>query len=127
MRFDEYSYHSLARVYDRLAALYSLGQIGASKRVQLESIRHGDRVLYAGAGAGEEIVLAARLGARITAIDLADNMIARISTKLANEGLSAELICGDVAEHASTEAYDVVVANYFLNLFDREHAAQMIR
>jgi demethylmenaquinone methyltransferase/2-methoxy-6-polyprenyl-1,4-benzoquinol methylase len=127
MRFDEYSYHSLSRVYDGLAAFYSFGEIGASKRVQLESIRRGDRVLYAGAGAGKEILLAARLGARVTAIDLADSMLSQISIKLANEGLSSELIRGDVAQHAPANTYDVVVANYFLNLFDLEHAREMTR
>jgi len=127
MRFDEYAYGSLAWVYDLLAALYSRGQIGASKRIQLDAIESGDRVLYAGAGAGEEILLAARFGARVTAIDLADAMLTRISSRFAREGLQSELICGDVASHKPVELYDVVVANYFLNLFEVERAREMAR
>jgi len=127
MRFDDYSYGPIAGVYDLLAGLYSRGQIGASKRVQLDSIESGDRVLYAGAGTGEEILLAARFGAQVTAIDLADAMLQRVSKGFAREGLPSELICGDVASHQPTELYDVVVANYFLNLFDVERARAMAR
>lgn len=127
MRFDEYSYGRIAGIYDLLAALYSRGQIGASKRIGLDSIKSGDRVLYAGSGGGDEILLAARLGARVTAIDLAQSMLDRVSRKFEREGLLPELICGDVSSHKPIEPYDVVVANYFLNLFDVEHAREMTR
>lgn len=127
MRFDEYSYGRIAGIYDLLAALYSRGQIGASKRIGLDSIKSGDRVLYAGSGGGDEILLAARFGARVTAIDLAQSMLDRVSRKFEREGLLPELICGDVSSHKPIEPYDVVVANYFLNLFDVEHAREMTR
>jgi demethylmenaquinone methyltransferase/2-methoxy-6-polyprenyl-1,4-benzoquinol methylase len=127
LRFDSYSYGSIARLYDSLAALYSRGQIAASKRVQLDSIRSGDRVLYAGAGSGSEIILAARFGAQVTAIDLAEEMLVRVAVRFEREGLSSELICGDVSSHKPVELYDVVVANYFLNLFNVEHAREMAR
>ncbi len=126
MRFDAYSYASLAFIYDELASLYSFGRIARSKRSQLGEIAPGARVLYAGVGRGEDAILAARFGAQITAIDLAPSMLHRLEKKLAREGLQAELIEGDVAEHEVDEAYDVVVANYFLNLFDAEQAAQML-
>jgi ubiquinone/menaquinone biosynthesis C-methylase UbiE len=127
MRFDEYSYASIAGLYDLLAGLYSRGQIAASKRVQLDSIESGDRVFYAGAGTGEEILLAARFGANVTAMDLADAMLERVAKRFTREGLSPELICGDVASHEPIELYDVVVANYFLNLFDVRRAREMAR
>jgi demethylmenaquinone methyltransferase/2-methoxy-6-polyprenyl-1,4-benzoquinol methylase len=125
MRFDEYPYGSLAAVYDWLAAVYSRGQIAASKRGQLESIECGDRVLYAGVGRGQDALLAARSGARVTAIDLAPEMLERLSKQLVREDLDSELICGDASVHKPEELYDVVVANYFLNLFDVEHAREM--
>lgn len=127
MRFDEYPYGSIAGMYDLLAGLYSRGQIGTSKRVQLDSIESGDRVLYAGAGSGQEILLAARFGAKVTAIDLAAAMLEKVSKRFAREGLESDLICADVATHEPTELYDVVVANYFLNLFDVERAREMAR
>lgn len=127
MRFDEYSYGSISRVYDRLAAIYSFGQIGASKRDQLDSIESGDRVMFAGSGCGEDVLLAARFGAHVTSIDLAPAMLARLSRNLKRENLESELICGDVASHKPPELYDVVVANYFLNLFDVPRAEEMAR
>ena len=127
MRFDEYSYGSIAGSYDWLAAVYSRGRIGASKREQLDAIERGDRVLYAGVGRGKEAVLAARFGARVTAIDLAPQMLERLSKQLAREDLESELISGDVSNHKPSEFYDVVVANYFLNLFDVERAREMLR
>ena len=127
MRFDEYSYGPVAGFYDWLAAFYSRGQIGASKQGQLEVIESGDRVLYAGVGCGADALLAARFGAHVTGVDLAPEMLERLAKQFAREDLEAELICGDVASHKPVELYDVVVANYFLNLFDVERAREMLR
>jgi demethylmenaquinone methyltransferase/2-methoxy-6-polyprenyl-1,4-benzoquinol methylase len=71
--------------------------------------------------------MAARFGARVTAADLAPSMIGRLTRQFERENLEAELICGDVVEHKSDELYDVVVANYFLNLFEAERAQAMLR
>jgi len=127
VRFDEYSYASIAGFYDALARFYSRGRIAASKRVQLESIERGDRVLYAGVGRGDDALLAARAGARVTAIDLAAPMLDRLARRLEEEALSCALIQGDVASHATEDPYDVVVANYFLNLFEVARAREMLR
>jgi len=90
-------------------------------------IASGDRVFYAGVGRGADALMAARLGARVTAVDLAPEMLGRLSKRLAQEGLESELICGDVSRHEPVEFYDVVVANYFLNLFELERAGEMLR
>jgi demethylmenaquinone methyltransferase/2-methoxy-6-polyprenyl-1,4-benzoquinol methylase len=126
VRFDEYPYGSIAAIYDGLADLYSLGRIAASKRGQLSEIEPGDRVLYAGVGRGEDAVAAAARGAHVTAIDLAPRMLARVARRLEQAGLAAELVEGDVAQHAPAEPYDVVVANYFLNLFEIARAREML-
>lgn len=125
-RFDDYGYGAVAGFYEELAALYSLGRIAASKRSQLRHLRAGDRVLYVGVGRGEDAVLAARLGARVTAVDLSGAMLRRLARRLEREGLEAELIEGDVAEATLDDRYDAVVANYFLNLFEAERARAML-
>lgn len=127
MRFDDHPYDAVAFLYDELASFYSLGRIRRSKESQLAAISPGDRVLYAGVGRGADALLAARLGARVTAIDLSPRMLARFERSLAREGVEARLIHGDVADHAPDSEYDVVVANYFLNLFDVERAREMLR
>lgn len=126
MRLDQYSYGPVAGFYDWLAAFYSRGRIGATKREHLAAIKGGERVLYAGVGRGEEALLAARLGARVSGIDIAPEMLERLSVRLAQENLEIELICGDVSIHDPVELYDVVVANYFLNLFDVARAREML-
>ena len=128
MRFDEYPYESVAWLYDELAALYSLGRIGCSKAAHLAGIEAGDRVLFAGVGRGSDALLALQRGAKVTAVDLSPAMLARFEHRLARAGLEAEhLLRGDVADHRPDRPYDVVVANYFLNLFDEARAGEMLR
>ena len=54
-------------------------------------------------------------------------MLDRLAKGLSREGLESELIRGDVSSHKPVELYDVVVANYFVNLFDVERAQEMLR
>ena len=111
------NYDFVASIYRPLAQIYSLGAIERSKRVQLEFINQGDRVLYIGAGQGDDVVGAARKGADAHAIDLSGNMLARLQAHLTRKNVSAHLICGDVMDHEVDEPYDTVCLNYFLNMF----------
>lgn len=126
MQFDEYGYGAVSAFYEELAALYSLGQIAASKRSQLALLRPGDRVLYAGVGRGEDAIEAARFGIHVTGVDVSGAMLRRLSRRLEREGLEAELIEGDVARETPAGSYDAVIANYFLNLFEIERARAML-
>jgi demethylmenaquinone methyltransferase/2-methoxy-6-polyprenyl-1,4-benzoquinol methylase len=126
VRFDDYGYGAVAPFYEELADLYSRGRIAASKRSQLGYLTAGDRVLYVGVGRGEDALEAARKGVRVTAVDLSEAMLRRLAQRLEREGLDAELVEADIAELPRTESYDVVVANYFLNLFEPGRAQQML-
>jgi len=126
VRFDTHPYGVVAGFYDELAALYSLGRIPATKRLQRDWIARGDRVLYAGVGRGEDALEALHRGARVTAVDLAPRMLERLRRRLGREGLEATLLVGDVARVDLEGCFDVVVANYFLNLFDQAHAEAML-
>ncbi|MGD2101594.1 MAG: methyltransferase domain-containing protein [Acidimicrobiia bacterium] len=111
-------YNHVARIYEALSSLYSLGKIRDSKLAELEYIEPGVRVLFVGAGGGEDAAAAAAKGAEVTAIDLAPAMISRVEAKLRSEGLDVETIVGDVLDHDRHERYDAVCANYFLNVFN---------
>lgn len=126
LHFDEYPYESVAWLYDELAALYSLGRIGRSKAAHFAGIEAGDRILFAGVGRGSDALLALRRGAKVTAIDLSPAMLERFAHRLARAGLEAELLRSDVADHRPDRPYDVVVANYFLNLFEEARAREML-
>ncbi|MCG8590516.1 MAG: class I SAM-dependent methyltransferase [Proteobacteria bacterium] len=113
----ERAYARVAWCYDELAQLYSLGRIGRAKRDHLGALAPGDRVLYAGAGRGAEAVQAARLGARVTCLDRTEAMLVRLRRSAARAGVTLQVQRADVRDPAATEAYDGVVANFFLNVF----------
>jgi demethylmenaquinone methyltransferase/2-methoxy-6-polyprenyl-1,4-benzoquinol methylase len=124
--FDAHSYDSVAWCYDELAEIYSLGRIGRSKRETIASLKPGERVLFAGVGRGREAIEAVRSGVRVTAVDLSPRMLGRFSRAMQGEARTVNTVLGDVALHRPEERYDAVVANYFLNLFDAEHATNML-
>jgi ubiquinone/menaquinone biosynthesis C-methylase UbiE len=103
--------------YETAANWYSLGQIPASKRAQLEHLRVGDDVLYVGVGTGDDALLAAEHGCRVTCLDLSAGMLDRARVRFSKRGLDARFLEQDVLCHEHHDGYDVVVANYFLNSF----------
>ena len=62
----EANYNRAAWFYEKAAKFYSTNQIRSSKRFQLNYIQPGDKVLYLGAGTGEDAIMAARHGAEVT-------------------------------------------------------------
>lgn len=128
-RFDR-----VASIYDALARVYSAGQIPAAKAAQLDHVAGGDRVLYVGAGSGEDAVWAARCGVELTCLDVSAEMLRHTAAKLTAAGLAAELIEGDVLGHDRAGHYDAVAANFFLNCFTEPrmkvvlaHLAELLR
>jgi demethylmenaquinone methyltransferase/2-methoxy-6-polyprenyl-1,4-benzoquinol methylase len=124
--FDRYGYGPVAAIYDELAAFYSRGRIGETKRLSCEVLKPGDRVLYPGVGRGEEVLSAVRLGAVVTGVDVSAAMLGRLRAGLEREEMSAELVQADVSTLRPEAPYDVIIANYFLNLFDASRAVAML-
>lgn len=120
------NYDRAAWFYEKSAKIYSTNQIRASKRFQVKYIQPGDKVLFLGAGAGEDAVMAARHGASVTCIDISQGMLDRVKEKLNRENLDAELICQNAFDHDRLGHYDVVAANYFLNVFRRDDMIKML-
>ena len=113
------NFDHVAGAYDWLANIYSCGQIRACKAAQIRNIVPGARVLYAGVGGGEDAVMAAQKGAHVTVIDLSPRMLAKAAKRITGAGLDGqvECICGDILDHDRCGYYDVVCANFFLNVF----------
>ena len=120
------NYDRAAWFYERSAKIYSTNQIRSSKRYQLQHIEPGEKILYLGAGAGEDALMAARHGAEVTCIDISQGMLDQLQKKLAAENFEAELICINAYEHERIGYYDVVAANYFLNVFRRADMIKML-
>jgi demethylmenaquinone methyltransferase/2-methoxy-6-polyprenyl-1,4-benzoquinol methylase len=124
----------LSGVYELGSWVYSAGSIQSSKAVQSQWLKAGAKVLYLGVGAGEDALCAAKAGCRTTCLDLSPQMLGRLASKLRRANAEAELICGDALDHVRPEHYDVVAANYFLNMFTEaplrrmlRHAAELVR
>jgi demethylmenaquinone methyltransferase/2-methoxy-6-polyprenyl-1,4-benzoquinol methylase len=119
MQHSGKSYDRLAWLYDAAAQLYSGGQIQALKSFQIDELQPGDRVLYAGVGGGEDAVLAAKRHVILTLLDTSPLMLERAASKFRAAGIegSIEVICSDVLKHKRPAHYDVIVANFFLNIF----------
>jgi demethylmenaquinone methyltransferase/2-methoxy-6-polyprenyl-1,4-benzoquinol methylase len=113
------SYDRVAKLYDTAAHLYSGGQIRALKAAQIGELQPGQRILYAGVGDGEDAVLAANRQVTLTLLDLSQGMLDRAAAKF--QAVDAEgcieVVCSDVLRHERPGHYDIVVANFFLNVF----------
>lgn len=120
------NYDRAAWFYETSARFYSTNQIRASKRYQTQFINDGDKIIYLGAGAGEDAIMAARKGAHVTCIDISQGMLDRVQRRFDAENLSVELICGDAYQHDRIGHYDICAANYFLNIFRREDMRRML-
>jgi ubiquinone/menaquinone biosynthesis C-methylase UbiE len=113
-----YAHDRVAAVYEWMARLYSLGRIQALKAEQAADFPPGGRVLFAGVGAGEDLLAALRAGSRITAIDLSRAMLERTRRCCVRHPPgTVELIRGDIMAHHRFGYYDAVTANFFLNVF----------
>jgi SAM-dependent methyltransferase len=73
----------------------------------------GSRVLDVGAGTGFLSLAAARLGHRVTALDLSGGMLARLRAGAAGEGLAVEAVQGP-AEAPPAGPFDAVIERHLL-------------
>jgi demethylphylloquinol methyltransferase len=123
------NFDHVADTYDWWANIYSWGQIRACKAAQMRNIAPGGRVLYAGVGGGEDAVMAAQKGAHVTVIDLSPRMLANATKRITAAGVDrqVECICGDILEHNRRGYYDVVCANFFLNVFAEPVMREMMQ
>jgi ubiquinone/menaquinone biosynthesis C-methylase UbiE len=118
MKHTGKAYDRLSAIYDALSHLYSGGKIRAIKAAQSAEMRPGDKILYAGVGTGEEAALMVRSDVKVTILDASPLMLERAVRRFQAAGIEGvENICCDVRDHCRNAYYDVVVSNFFLNIF----------
>ncbi len=120
------SYESISSFYERLNSLFTGGQNVAARMSQIEDMHAGQRVLYVGVGPGEEAIEAARRGIKVTCVDLSPSMVEIVRKRFEEAGLPGEFVCADIMEFETEEPFDVVVANFFLNIFSQPVMLQML-
>jgi ubiquinone/menaquinone biosynthesis C-methylase UbiE len=104
--FDQEPDHGLLSERTRSAWVRVLGQCVPAEPQD---------VLDVGCGTGSLSLELARLGHRVTGVDLADAMVVAARGKLAAAGLTAEFLVGDAAEPPTgVRTFDVVLARHLL-------------
>lgn len=121
-------YGRTAWFYEYAAHIFSGGQIRASKAWQLQWLELGQRILYVGAGNGEDVIMAAKKGLDVTVVELSPEMVKGLGQKLTKLKLNnrVTLICADAYDHQTEEYYDAIAANYFLNVFSEDTMQAML-
>lgn len=126
-------YRVIGPVYDLLSTLYSGKSIHNCKVAMLNPrhLKPGDKVLFAGVGHGRDAIQAAELGAEVTVVDLSETMLRKFQEQLERSGKQfrhpIRSIHSDILKVAETETYDMVVANFFLNVFSETMMAEVLR
>ncbi|MCA1748710.1 MAG: RsmB/NOP family class I SAM-dependent RNA methyltransferase [Parasphingopyxis sp.] len=83
--------------------------VSASLPARLLGPGEGRRALDLCAAPGGKTLQLAAAGWRVTALDIAQSRLARLSDNLARTGLAAELVAGDVIEWEPDEPFDAVL------------------
>ncbi|MEQ1512027.1 MAG: class I SAM-dependent methyltransferase [Lysobacteraceae bacterium] len=124
--FDRYAV--VGHFYDFTSNLYSGKSIQRCKVAHLDLLKPGDKVLFAGVGHGRDALYAAKRGAEVTVVDLSETMLMKFSKVMAAEGVNVEVrrIHSDIMTFDEPGRYDMVVANYFLNVFNREMVVKVL-
>ena len=100
--------------------------------VMLNHLQPGDSVLFAGVGHGIDAIYAAQRGADVTVVDLSKTMLRKFQQNLEkiNKERDAPLVVtqvqSDIMKVADYEQYDMVVANFFLNVFYRDTMVKLL-
>ena len=115
-------YKLVGPIYDWLSAVYSGKSIHHCKVAMLDKLKPGDKVLFAGVGHGMDAVPAAKLGAEVPVVDLSEPMLKNFQRNLDKEGVQVRIrqLHSDIMKVREFEKYDMVVANFFLNVFDED-------
>lgn len=108
--------------YEATGLLYSFGRIPRCKVAMLDHVNKGDRILIAGVGHGTEAIAAARKGADVTAVDISETMLKHMRKKIDRADLKhpISLKNNDILNITDETGFDMVFANFFLNVFSEE-------
>lgn len=123
-------YWLMGPVYDALSFVFAGNSILKCKCSMLtaENIKPGDKILFAGIGHGKEAIYAAEQGADVTVVDLSQAMLDKFKEGLGktNKDLNITIVHSDIMKIEDYGRYDMVVANFFLNVFSEPFMAEVL-
>ena len=109
-------YRFVGPIYDALTWLFSGDAIHRCRLAMTTSLRPGQRALFAGVGHGTDARAALQAGAHVTVVDASATMLERCRRTCGADG-SLRVLHADVLSTPANAAFDVVFANFFLNVF----------
>lgn len=123
------NYKFVGHFYDFLSNIYSGKSIQHCKVAMLDHLKPGDKVLFAGVGHGIDAVYAAKRGAEVTVVDLSETMLRKFQRNLEKNGVKIHIrqVHSDILQFQEFERYDMVVANFFLNVFQRDMMLKVLQ
>ncbi|HHO76757.1 MAG TPA: class I SAM-dependent methyltransferase [Deltaproteobacteria bacterium] len=115
-------YRIIGPLYDFLAMIFSFGQIDRCKTAMHDHIKPGDKVLFAGVGQGIDAVAAAERGAEVTVVDLSESMLRIFNKRIQGRYFTHQIrqVHQDILTFDEYDQFDMVYANFFLNVFSKE-------
>lgn len=119
-------YERVARVYDGLGRLYSLGAILRTQISATEWVREGDRVLLAGSGTAPELEGCATPGVSWTVLDASAAMLDLARRRRLPTGQRAEFVHSALETYSSDSHFDLVLAPFFLNVFPSPRVPEIL-
>lgn len=126
---DKYKY--IGPLYDFLSTIYGGEAIHNCKRAMLtpDHIKPGDKVLIAGAGHGKDAIRAAEVGADVTVVDISETMLKKLEAGFQQHpgNLKVRVVHADVLKFEEFDTYDLVTANFFLNVFHKDFMLKLMK
>lgn len=122
-------YLIIGQIYDFLSMIYSFNQINRCKTAMHDMINPDSKVLFAGVGHGIDAIAAAELGAEVTVVDLSATMLKKLNNGIAKKKEFRHPIRQlhkNILHVEEFSTYDMVFANFFLNLFSEENLIQVL-
>lgn len=122
-------YRWIGPAYDILCKLYGGRAYERCRISTLHNLSAKDKVLFVGVGHGEDAIFAAQAGAQVTVVELSPTMLKQFQKNLskATPKATVHAVQSDIMKIDTWEAYDVVVANFFLNIFDLEDMKKVLQ
>ena len=131
MRKAQKGFDFLANHYDWMSWLYFFDVLTRSQTHFIEKIKEPESILILGGGTGKFLLRFVRQfpNAKIDCVDISCKMLQISERRLIKKKISSQniqFVCKDFFEFASKKNYDLVVCNFFLDVFETEKLARAI-
>lgn len=122
------NYDQLVETYDLLATCWSGSAIRAARMWCASQIAPDERVLIVGPGTGEDAARMAKIGADLLLVDYSIQMLGKSIGRCRDcTNKTPDKIHGDFRTQKNLPNQDTVVAPFFLNVFSRDEALEVLR